>query len=475
MSVASRFLALWIVPALFFSSLSEGQQRRPAAENVSFLAQPFEAEVVSLPPHFRGHDATKLAELMAQKVRQLEKSEYETKSQHEERLAAAKSISLTPKLTFGSRLAFVLPLESNFDAEKGELMIANPFKESPEWQHQCLGPEHLRTAIVWRRSVVSGGSYVGTNAFGVKKLVSRRNVYQTIIEMNPPHWLQVAMGGDRGSLDPYAFEGREGVRFPMTAGEAMLFRNRLKAVAIGTLEAPFVAECVDSNDATIDDPVDEIVHSKQLHFHLQQVLLFDESTGRIVSHYSEDEYRHTWPLRLEITSQRPVRYNADGDSKARSKMGKYLMTYPLTYEHVYFEANKEITITMTDFLGTVWLNGVKCEPNWRHSTVDLGVTFVGAQTATIRIPESASLTGTEQPNQSCKPKAADAIIFFDNDPPFDIATYLTKRGWREGEPPQEYQNRAQRWRDPLPPQRWFVWAEAYTLQQERERNETGRR
>ncbi len=58
--------------------------------------------------------------------------------------------------------------------------------------------------------------------------------------------------------------------------------------------------------------------------------------------------------------------------------------------------------------------------------------------------------------------------------PLDIAQYLMRAGWTEGEPPADYRRREQRWQDPLAPERWFRWQDALGLQRSRDKKGIGK-
>jgi hypothetical protein len=54
-------------------------------------------------------------------------------------------------------------------------------------------------------------------------------------------------------------------------------------------------------------------------------------------------------------------------------------------------------------------------------------------------------------------------------PPAEVAQFLSRHGWKQGEPPSHQALHAKRWCDPFATQRWFVWQSAFGIQRERNR------
>lgn len=65
-------------------------------------------------------------------------------------------------------------------------------------------------------------------------------------------------------------------------------------------------------------------------------------------------------------------------------------------------------------------------------------------------------------------QAQQEVEFNLYDPPEEVVHYLKRHGWKDGDPPRHYVRREGRWCDPLAPERWFVWEDAFRIQQERE-------
>jgi TonB family protein len=244
------------------------QATHPSA--VPSVHVPFDPNQTSLSRNFEGDRADVLYGLIAQKLRAPEKSDFESSSAYQQRMDAFTSTALSGKVAASDRFVFVLgghsgatKVESKYDADNKQLMVYMPFS-SPD------------NRANWQSTSAHLGSYVGSNSFGVKKLITRVRETDLDIEFSNFEWLRSECTIDYVNscllqVDPTI---------------ASLFSAHPRILVTGTLTGPFISAENTASDATIDDPEEVHAHHSILHLSVDSIWIFDGATGIVLKQYS---------------------------------------------------------------------------------------------------------------------------------------------------------------------------------------------
>ena len=207
------------------------------------------------------------------------KSEFETTEQYEKRLALARD---------PTQLVFVLPDHPVpndgssifiYDAENQtmtvDLHISNntvhevepPFNSFYAASND-VGGRNVYTLDLKERNV-SSRQYIGSNAFGVKKVIS-------YIEYS--HFgLTLDYKGLYGSSYSWA----------VTASDAQALKRFLRMAVLCVQSLPSVYKDEEHVEPTISDPVELVVHKFYLPVLVQQLWIFDTRSGNIVQRFGD--------------------------------------------------------------------------------------------------------------------------------------------------------------------------------------------
>jgi len=190
------------------------------AAQAKLASMPIDLGWQELPLGFHGHDAKLLYEELHKHIgTMLDKDEFDTAEQHDAKLGAALAPPFFGTLNKDSMYGFVVQQEITYSAEKGE------FDCPLRGVSGCLG------TITYRPEK----SYVGENAFGVKKEVS--------VSTEETLFLDIKKLGD---FDDF--------RLQMGANEARAAKQHLRLLLICNLSPPYLTRSTSWHSPTIDDP-----------------------------------------------------------------------------------------------------------------------------------------------------------------------------------------------------------------------------
>lgn len=225
-------------------------------------AVPFDASATSLGENFTGHNCREVA--TALRGKSVLKDQYESTKGFKARIEKLKESSLYDDVKLGSQIAFV---EQNggfgtYDADKG---VVN-FDASYIGYNLSFGESHpMLTAF--KRSK-NERNYVGANAFGAKADVNYREEEVCVVTM-----------------ENLPFEGLKKNLFKIQASpdRARELSENIAAAYVGVLTPPFIKEYREYQRPEISRPYEVHTTGEDVRFRLQQVLVFERTTGEILA------------------------------------------------------------------------------------------------------------------------------------------------------------------------------------------------
>jgi hypothetical protein len=246
----------------------------------------FDATTDRLPASFRGNDAGAIYAALASSKVLAPKSEFETTSAYNERIASFAHVNYSSGLSAGSLLSFVLEpnplkalsLEETYDADKGDYVIR--FRLDRATLGDDDSPVLLNLFSVKKHS----DEYVGANAFGAEATVTKWVEDEYDVDVASSGWLQNETLGDK-----YSVLSQE-IHVPMPPNEAFKRNGSLRLLFIGRVETPWFKQTIDGSTATLDSPVERITTHKILAFHVITVWIFDVRTGEILKRIKDSGY-----------------------------------------------------------------------------------------------------------------------------------------------------------------------------------------
>jgi hypothetical protein len=178
----------------------------------------------------------------------LVKDEFESTAQYHARLRSLKGKGETKKYVF-----IVEKDRDNYTFE---------YNADAEQMHLTVGTKYLVSDTVQLRSIQTVlGTYVGTNAFGVKKIITRtvEDTYYVSLSSSSPFRLF--------GKDPYDMFEPAMFTWAMDPAAAKATKEYLRIAVVGTVPSPELAtEEKGIRDPTIDDPRQSLICSRTLPF-----------------------------------------------------------------------------------------------------------------------------------------------------------------------------------------------------------------
>lgn len=223
------------------------------------LTVPFDVTLESLPPYFYGHNYLDLIKAINKNPRP-KKSEFETKAEYSIRLANWRSSVLYGEVTLGSRIAIgnwfktteqrTVGMKTVYDAESQTMKVF--------FAPQCEGRPGLELLSTSKKL----GTYVGQNAFGVRRNVVKYERTTICLEL-----------AERDNLP---------ISFPVQRHVAQITDLTLNYLIVGTLrDNPLEIEPPSYQMPTIDLPTESAHTVIRLKMSPSQLWLFEPDTGKV--------------------------------------------------------------------------------------------------------------------------------------------------------------------------------------------------
>ena len=238
------------------------QRKQSAASSVAVTV-----DGPSLGPKFSGHDINAEVTAVRRSPASLPKSEFESTEQHQARVAAYKG----PK-----KLAFRLfnevdretNVEASYDADAEVLTV--DVKPMSYWFDG-----HDADGFLLKRDVLGRQQYVGSNAFGVKKLITREDYAEYGVLLPADDLIFIK--------DPFENSSHPRARFliRMKPIDAAIVKTTLSVVLVCAVAEPKIFQDMNSDEPTISHPYETNAFRQFIPVTTRELILFNAVTGQI--------------------------------------------------------------------------------------------------------------------------------------------------------------------------------------------------
>lgn len=250
-----------------------------SAQNASWSPQPY-INGSSLPPNFRGLDIKQVWRLLKSKQQVLQKGEYETTAEYEQRLATSAS-NIGP-LVLGDEYAFLLQdLKPTYDADTQTFTARKMF-----WCQKTLDYGQSKGWFTCAVGKISRqqSSYVGSNAYGVEASIDKINGEDFGIAVSEENKF---FDSDIFSHDSFSQNNpmRElKASYAVPIDQAREVRNQTVGVLlVGKFDSARLIEGRPTLlSPTIDAPYDEFITQDAVPFTPTKLVLYVEETGKVL-------------------------------------------------------------------------------------------------------------------------------------------------------------------------------------------------
>jgi hypothetical protein len=355
---------------------------------VHYLAGPLDLATGNVGADFQGNDIAGLYEAIKHSPALKEKSEFETTSQFEARRQGFKDQLILGSLTAGNHLAFVLPAGSpiyaprfKYDADSQTLTFTLE-GSSTTFYLESEHPE-LDTLVI-RSTVLDRGTYIASNAFGAKVEVDKTYSRDNGIAFSKDNWLF------RRSESDYLRSFTQ--LFSMTPDKARALKEDGRVLVVCRLVDPWFRETVHGHEAKIDEPYETTVSDNYLQVIPEQLWIFNQKTGEVLSKISElsiakaqDEQlaiklKQT-PLLLEVSAPTTFAYTVSIDGQP-GKLDHFEGRRKEIGAQRRIEFTVEYPRNLSDY--TFTLNGKPYTPDWQKDSTQIG-SYESIRSATLVI------------------------------------------------------------------------------------------
>lgn len=240
-----------------------------------YITGPVPLDRTVLGPHFLGHDIRAVVRRIEESPLSKPKSEFETTAQYAARMSAFRDkdfqcVFIIPNKTdaYGTSQQF------SYDADGQTLTSSVSFALMRIPEVASLPGHHGFLMI--RADQKREEHYVGVNAFGVRRNVTRSydDTYELIL---------ADTNGIFGPSGEGAYEASEApIRLPMGADQARDLKPNLQIAIVCTVTSPRVYEDFETENATVTSPSEDHTRARFIAIRPDQVWVFDRRTGRIV-------------------------------------------------------------------------------------------------------------------------------------------------------------------------------------------------
>ena len=274
-SVMCLLVSVFLCP---FASVQTSHAQKPVqgSKTPTFLIEPFDLRQTRLKPKFLGNSLPEIYESLLSRDKYFQKSEFETQGTFAERIERFSTTPISNGIRPQDNFAFVITPDTSYDAEKELLTVRLSSDDDVYLAGQSV-------SCNWAESTKAGTSYVGSNAFGVKKLIRRVNKTRYNVVFDRPYWLDTAYKHTENytSTGGLFIEQKPGI-------DALLLSRTIRVVLIGPLDVPFVSHSVGGDDPTMTKPIDLTIFEHNIHMSLAAVWLVNIVTGEIIQKYSSN-------------------------------------------------------------------------------------------------------------------------------------------------------------------------------------------
>lgn len=225
-------------------------------------------ELASLPPGFTGHFPDEILLKLNAKKSKFKKSEFETTAQYNARIEKEKAVPLMGSLTMQSLFAFSFSkLSVQYDADQSMLTVG--IEQQSVFDNDYDESNVEFTGLLWDSLEKRLGSYIGSNAFGVKKRIQAWRDTEIIVGITKKFISSI------DSSNPIACS------FSVDAQYAKTLKNTVRLLVIGKLTKPYMGQYEYEDTATITNPTHVITKSFMIYIQPVAIRVYDIQTGKV--------------------------------------------------------------------------------------------------------------------------------------------------------------------------------------------------
>jgi hypothetical protein len=255
------------------SAIAQAPQSKPAESSVRNQHPIPGRGVVTRQPSVLGDNISQLIDRVILAGGKKGKDEFETTEQYDARRNEGKAV--TAKLR---TLVFVLPPDTfdlTYSADAQEMRIKLTARD--KFLSFDGGGSMSGNTFIVQSTQISKSSYVGTNAFGVKKLI------ESVVFRN--YGVFVAQGS---TVTLNERSNSASFTFSMDIEEARVSKRFLRVALVGKLAEWRVYSIEDGHSPTVEEPWDSFTTGLYIPFLLEEVRVLDSRTGQVVSNFTPD-------------------------------------------------------------------------------------------------------------------------------------------------------------------------------------------
>jgi hypothetical protein len=161
-------------------------------------------------------------------------------------------------------MVFVVPLnDATYDADQKTMTIGSEYTG-------FLNRDFSNGSILISSSTQETGSYEGVNAFGVRKMISKRDTKEVRVTV-PKN-------------EETNFRDSKAVLISMSPQEARVAKPNLSVLFAGTLIQPYFSESRLHLAPKIDLPYDYTVHAETIHTNISCAAIYNRASGKVLQH-----------------------------------------------------------------------------------------------------------------------------------------------------------------------------------------------
>ena len=249
-----------------------------------------------IPSNFVGHDFKSIYEFLFNSKSSLEKDEFETTAQFENRINNRTSIKIGNNLTAANELIFVYRptdsslngLTSKYDADNRLLTITIHMSKYETYKFRSIGADNPKLTLyrteVTPHSFEKDRSYAAQSAFGVKTVVTQyfyNNYYLAISNID-----------EFEGHDLRLLSAEIQVKLELAAEKAKTLKENLGALYITELMHPFYTiGGRELQSPTVADPTKTNVLDHYLVVRVKSIWIFDRTTGEVLRKLRSQDHR----------------------------------------------------------------------------------------------------------------------------------------------------------------------------------------
>jgi hypothetical protein len=255
----------------------EAKNAAPATPEAN-IVEPFDPAVGKLPPAFRGHSHTKLAQLLWDRRQQLKKDEFETTQAHRDRVARLHEQPLLGALGEKSVYAFVEadPSDFSYDADSRTMRVNRPLnaRRAVAIEKDDLETFREMPTATLEAKITGIEYYSGTNIYGaVREVKQIESIRWALLINNYQLFNSISKSG--------ASDWNMSLSFSIPAEVARKAKPDMRLLYVCRLIPPHIVVESDRLKPTFNHPKEYDELTLNLPVELIEARCFNKSTGEV--------------------------------------------------------------------------------------------------------------------------------------------------------------------------------------------------